>query len=176
MTAVFETERFVLREFAADDLDDLAAMVADEEQMTFYPRPKTRIEASQWIGRNVSLYGEHGFGVWYIESLPKPGFLGYCGIRPLTLEGVRETEIGWHTKKTFWNQGIATEAARAARDLAFGRFGLSRLVAIIHPDHLASRRVAEKIGMSAERNAVLEDDYPAVIYQMRGRTRAVDLA
>jgi hypothetical protein len=26
-------------------------MVADEEQMTFYPRPKTRDEAPAWIGR-----------------------------------------------------------------------------------------------------------------------------
>jgi RimJ/RimL family protein N-acetyltransferase len=37
-------------------------------------------------------------------------------------------------------------------------------VAFIHPDHYASRRVAEKIGMHVEISTVLEDDYPAVIY------------
>ena len=125
-------------------------MVADEDQMTFYPRPKTRHEASAWIGRNLALYEECGFGFWFIESLPTSGFLGYCGIRPLTLEGASEIEIGWHTKKTHWKQGIATEAATAARDLAFGRFAIARLVAIIHPDHIASRRVAENIGMHVE--------------------------
>lgn len=127
LTRVFETQRFTLREFGRDDLDDLAAMVADEDQMRFYPRPKTRAEASAWISRNLSLYEEYGFGVWLIESLPTPGFLGYCGIRPLALEGASEVEIGWHTKKTSWNQGVATEAATAARDLAFGHFALSRL-------------------------------------------------
>lgn len=33
-------------------------MVGDEEQMTFYPRPKTRGEAFAWIDRNHALYKE----------------------------------------------------------------------------------------------------------------------
>jgi RimJ/RimL family protein N-acetyltransferase len=165
-TPILETARLRLREFRRDDLDELAAMVADRDQMTFYPRPKTRAEAAAWIGWNLALYEQCGFGFWRIESLLTSEFLGYCGIRPLTLEGASETEIGWHTKKTIWRQGIATEAASAARNVAFGRFGLSRLVAIIHPNHVASRRVAESIGMRAEDDVVL-DGYPAVIYASR---------
>jgi RimJ/RimL family protein N-acetyltransferase len=163
MTPIVETRRLKLREFSHEDLADLAAMVSDEDQMRFYPRPKTRDEASAWISRNLGLYNEYGFGFWLIESRATSAFLGYCGIRPLALEGASEIEIGWHTKKTSWKQGVATEAAIAARDLAFRRFGLSRLVAIIHPDHIASRRVAEKVGMLEERATFL-DDYPAVIY------------
>ena len=163
-TAVFETQRLRLREFRHTDLGELAAMVADEEQMRFYPRPKTRAEASAWLSRNLDLYAELGYGFWLIESLAGSAFMGYCGIRPRALESASEIEIGWHTKKTSWSKGVATEAARAARDLAFGRFGLSRLVAIIHPDHVASRRVAEKIGMHVERTVVLEGDYPAEVY------------
>lgn len=170
MKEVCATRRLRLREFGRDDLDDLAAMVGDEDQMGFYPRPKTRAEASAWIGRNLSLYEERGFGFWLVESLETSGFLGYCGIRPLDLDGAAETEIGWHTKKTAWNQGVATEAATAAREIAFGLFALPRLVAVIHPDHVASRRVAEKIGMRAEGTTVLDDDYPAVIYGV-GRRR-----
>jgi RimJ/RimL family protein N-acetyltransferase len=97
MKPILETRRLRLREFRRDDLDDLAAMVADEDQMTFYPRPKTREEASAWIGRNLALYEECGFGVWCIESRSTSGFLGSCGIRPLALEGASEMEIAWHT-------------------------------------------------------------------------------
>jgi RimJ/RimL family protein N-acetyltransferase len=164
MTQILETGRLRLREFSQDDLDDLAAMVADEEQMTFYPRPRTRDEASAWLSWNLGMYKQHGFGSWLIESRPASGFLGYCGIRRLDLQGAAEVEIGWHVAKASWNQGIATEAALAVRDLAFTRFALSRLVSIIRPDHLASRRVAEKIGMHAERTTVVDEDYPAVIY------------
>jgi RimJ/RimL family protein N-acetyltransferase len=78
--------------------------------------------------------------------------------------GVPEPEIGWHVRKAVWNQGIATEAATAGRDLASRRFDLLRLVAIIHRVHVASRRVAEKIGMRHERTMIIEDDYPAAIY------------
>jgi RimJ/RimL family protein N-acetyltransferase len=170
---IVTTRRLTLREFSHDDLDELAAMVADEDQMMFYPRPKTRAEASAWISRNLDLYREHGFGFWLVESRETSEFLGYCGIRPLNLEGASETEIGWHTRKTSWNQGIATEAATAARDVAFKHFGLSRLVAIVHRDHVASRRVAENIGMYSERSVLL-DGYSALVYATRhSKTNAV---
>jgi len=45
-------------------------------------------------------------------------------------------------------QELATEAAMASRDYAFERLGVERLVASIHPENTASRRVAEKIGMT----------------------------
>lgn len=50
-------------------------MVEDEEQMGFYPRPRTRDEASAWIDRNLSLYEEHGYGIWFIESIATSEFL-----------------------------------------------------------------------------------------------------
>jgi len=46
VTLILEKQRLKLREFSWNDLDDLAAMVADEDQMRFYPRPRTRDEAS----------------------------------------------------------------------------------------------------------------------------------
>ena len=158
MTPILETRRLKLREFGRDDLEELAAMVGDEDQMTFYPRPKTRDEAAEWIGRNLALYKEYGFGFWLIEALASSDFVGYCGIRPLDLDGVSVTEIGWHTKKTVWNRGIATEAAAAVRDMAFHRFDRRRLVALIRPGHDASVRVALKIGMREQGAAVVEGD------------------
>lgn len=144
-------ERLRLREFRESDLDALAPMVGDPEPMTFLARPKTRAEASEWIQGNRTLYEEHGFGFWLIELAPRPGFAGYCGIRPLDLERVSEIEIGWHVNQRFWGQGIATQAATIARDAAVSRFGISR-------------RVAEKVGMHEERTTMLEEDYPAVVY------------
>lgn len=154
-----------LREFTEGDLDPLAKMVADEEQMRFYPRPRTKDEAHEWIGRNLRLYKEHGFGFWLMETLNAGDFLGYCGVRPLDLDGVAEVEMGWHTRKQFWGQGLATEAAGACRDLAFTRFAITRLVATIDPFHAASRRVANKIGMELENEAVL-DGWPCVVYSI----------
>jgi RimJ/RimL family protein N-acetyltransferase len=152
------TERLRLREFSRDDLDELAAMVADEQQMSFYERPKTRAEASTWIDRNLELYERCGFGFWAIEPSEAAGLAGYCGIRPVELDDASETEIGWHVHKLKWNQGIASEAAAAVTWLASERFGIGRVVALIPPDHLASRRVAEKIGLREERGTLFEGE------------------
>lgn len=169
MATILQTDRFRLREFTRSDLEPLAEMVADEQQMTFYPRPKTRDEASQWIDRNIALYEALGFGFWLIEST-EPDFLGYCGIRPLEIEYVEEIEMGWHTRKQVWGQGIATDAAAACRDMAFTRFGIGRLIATIDPAHDASLRVARKIGMRREREALL-DDWPCIVYSIqRGKS------
>lgn len=153
---ILETPRLRLREFADEDLDELAAMVGDAEQMRFYPRTRSRSDAAAWIVRNLRFYTQSGYGFWLIEGRAPPRFLGYCGIRPLELAGASTTEIGWHTTKTAWNRGIATEAAVAVRDAAFDRFERTELVALVPPHNLASRRVAEKIGMREEAQSVVE--------------------
>lgn len=163
MSLILETSRMRLRPFRHDDLDELAAMFADEETMRYYPRPKTRNESQDWIAWNLRVYSEYGFGLWVMESTSTSEFLGDCGLTPQTVEGVTEIEVGWHTKRDFWNQGFATEAALACRDIAFKSFGLRRLISIIDPENLPSRRVAEKIGMLEERIAIHED-YPCAIY------------
>ena len=156
MSSVLRTNRLVLRELTHADLDALAVMMADKDQMSLYPRPRTRDEVQDWIDRNLDLYENHGFGFWLMKSVERSDFLGYCGIRPRSIDGVQEVEMGWHTVKQVWNQGIATEAAVACRDFAFARFDISRLVAIIDPDNPPSIRVAKKIGMQLEKEAVVE--------------------
>jgi RimJ/RimL family protein N-acetyltransferase len=165
MTTVLETERLRLREFTQADLDVLSAMMADKSQMHLYPRPRTREESRAWIDHTLHLYEDHGFGFWLMESIEGSNFLGYCGIRPRKIEGVDEVEMGWHTMKRLWNQGIATEAAAACRDLAFTRFGLARLVATIDLDNPPSVRVAEKIGMQLEKEAVV-DGWRCLVYSV----------
>ncbi len=163
MTTVLRTERVALRELTEADLDVVAALMADEEQMSLYPRPRTRDESHDWLSRNLRLYEEHGFGFWLMEAIEDGAFLGYCGIRPRVIEGREETEMGWHTHKRFWTRGLATEAAAATQALAFARFGTSRVVAVIDPVNEPSHRVAQKIGMTAERKIVL-DDWPCILY------------
>lgn len=151
---VVETERLVLREFREDDLDAYAAMLADAETMRHYPRPYTRDEARAFIEKNRQRYSANGFGVWAIAERGTGSFLGDCGLAFTLVEGMAEVEIIWHVVRDRWRRGIATEAARVARDHAFGPLGLRRLVALVRPENLPSAGVARKIGMDVEREAV----------------------
>jgi len=135
-----------------DDLEDMAAMLADPDVMEYYPRPKSRGEAQAWIDWNKSNYAQHGYGLWIIET--KAGkFAGDCGLTWQVVNGRPELEVGYHVRAEMQGRGYATEAAAACRDFARDVLAARHLVAIIHPDNRASRRVAEKIGLEFE-----EDD------------------
>jgi len=57
--------------------------------------------------------------------------------------------------------GDGAEIIGETPELGFERFGLSRLVAIIHPDNRSSRRVALRLGM-AEGHRLVVDGEPVL--------------
>jgi RimJ/RimL family protein N-acetyltransferase len=81
-----ESARLTFRDMTPDDLDDLALLLGDAEVMTYYPRPKTRAEAAQWIGWNLGLYRTHGYGLWLLTTADG-GFVGDCGLTPQNVLG-----------------------------------------------------------------------------------------
>ena len=87
-----------------------------------------------------------GQGYWVIARAEHPEeFLGWVLLIPEDATGPR-TEIGWRVLPEARGRGYAPEAA--ANLLAHGfATGLTRVVAEIHRENHASRRVAEKIGM-----------------------------
>jgi ribosomal-protein-alanine N-acetyltransferase len=148
---VLETPRLWLRPYEAGDLDGLAPILTDPETMRFYPRPFTRLEAREWIERNLARYEHEGFGLWAMVAKGEGSFVGSCGPVEQVVEGVTEVELGWHVKRELWGRGLAPEAAAACRDHAFWTLGIDRLVSLILPENEPSRRVAEKIGMTVDR-------------------------
>ncbi len=141
------TTRIRFREMDRDDLDAMAALLSDPEVMAFYPAPKTRQESTDWIANQRHRYEQDGHGLWLIES-PDGEFLGDCGITWQSYNGIAVREVGYHLRVDRWGEGLATEAAQACVDLARREFAPTALVAIIHPRNTASRRVAEKLGMT----------------------------
>jgi RimJ/RimL family protein N-acetyltransferase len=145
------TARLAFREMGENDLDVMAELLSDPEVMTYYDYPKDRTEALAWIRWNQRLYQERGFGLWLIELRETGAFVGDCGLTPQDVEGTTEIEVGYHVRRSLQGRGYATEAAAASRDYGSDVLGLDRLIAIIHPDNVASQRVAEKIGLSLEK-------------------------
>ena len=97
-------------------------------------------------------YRDHDFGHWVAILEDSGEFAGQCGLTVQEVEGKNEVEIGYLFLRKYWGQGLATEAARAARDYGFNTLGYERLVSLIVPGkNLASRRVAEKVGLTLEK-------------------------
>jgi ribosomal-protein-alanine N-acetyltransferase len=96
--------------------------------------------------------------------------IGYCGFFDQTVDDAEEIEIGYRLDPKYWGQGLATEAVRAVRDHAFNDLGLDHVISLIHPENIASRRVAEKNGMTAERETVFRG-FPTIVFGIRRAIR-----
>ena len=145
---VLETHRLVLREFQHEDLDALAAILCDRETMRYYPVSLDTPAVADWIQRNRTRCANDGHGLWAMILKSTRELIGDCGLVRQSVDAVDEIEIGYHVRRDLWNQGYASEAARACRDHGFANLKVTRLISLIRPENLASRRVAEKNGMT----------------------------
>src|SRR5260370_42449278 len=125
--------------------------------MRYYPVPCDRAGVEQWIERNRRRYRGDGVGLWAMELTARQDseaqndvqkIIGDCGIILQEVEGEHFYEIGYHLRRDFWGQGLATEAAIACRDWAFAHLKADRLISLIRPENLPSCRVAERIGIT----------------------------
>ncbi|MDH3198315.1 MAG: GNAT family N-acetyltransferase [Candidatus Krumholzibacteria bacterium] len=145
---LLETRRLVLRELSFEDLDFVAAMLADPAVMRFYPKCHTRAEAREWIARQRDRYARDGHGLWLVHDRTGDQPVGQVGLSLQPIDGVQLPEIGWLLHRPFWGRGLATEAAAAVRDYAFGARGYPRVVSLIQPDNAPSQAVAYRLGMT----------------------------
>jgi [ribosomal protein S5]-alanine N-acetyltransferase len=154
---VLETNRLILREFVIEDLDAVAAVLSDPETMRFYPAPLTRNEVAEWITRNLKRYARDGHAFWAMILKSSGEFIGNCGLICQMVDGIQEVEIGYQVRRSQLCKGYASEAAQACRDYGFSKLPVKRLVSLIRPENLPSRRVAEKNGMTAGKETMLEN-------------------
>jgi RimJ/RimL family protein N-acetyltransferase len=157
---IAEAQRVVLRCFHVADLDAMAGVFGDPEVMRFGPGPRSRDWVRGWLcGCLEDYYRKWGFGLWAVVHKPDRRVIGYCGLTRFDdIGGQSEIEIGYRLVREFWGRGLATEAARAVRDYAFGVLGLQRLVSIIDPHNGASLRVAEKTGLRYEKDVIFREN------------------
>jgi ribosomal-protein-alanine N-acetyltransferase len=173
-----ETERLRLRPLSIDDLDVFASFYADPEVMRYLGVGKTmdRNATEASVRRMLRSFEADGFGQLAVERKDDGEVIGRCGFvvwdaETLTVtteaaaSGPTELEVGYALGRPYWGRGYATEAAGAVRDEALGPMKRERLIAFIRPGNAASRRVAEKIGMSHERDVVLME-LPAQLFAL----------
>jgi ribosomal-protein-alanine N-acetyltransferase len=160
---ILETPRLILRSFQDEDIGRLAELMANRDFMRFSLGPYTR-EQTQTVLQKFLSWNQAGlpsqFAVIF-RGNNEP--IGYCGFLHWHLDGADEVEIGYRLHPDYWNRGLASEAAQAVRDHAFRDLNLPKVISLIHPDNIASRRVAEKNGMKIERETVFRG-FPTQVF------------
>jgi RimJ/RimL family protein N-acetyltransferase len=145
---LIETDRLWLRSMRADDFDALLPIFRDPKVMAAFDSPPfSRQQMQAWLQRNLDHQVEHGFGLCSVLLKADMSLIGNCGLEIMSVEGQNVAELGYDFHSDSWNQGYATEAAMAVRDYAFQQLHLPLLISLIRVGNVASKRVAEKVGM-----------------------------
>ena len=166
---VLRSERLRLRAPALDDFPHSFAMWSDPAVTRFIGggRPHTKEEVWGRLLRYIGHWKAIGFGYWIVETIEGENYVGEVGFadyrRDITppLDGL--PEMGWVLAAGAHGKGFAFEAARAAlqwRDVALPP---GEVVCIIHPEHPASLRVAEKLGFRRCSDAIYRGNATAVL-------------
>ena len=141
-----ETKRLFLHPMLATDLDDLLPIFTDPKVMAAFNHPPfTRAQMERWLKRNLDHQDEFDYGLFSIILKETGELIGNCGLEQMEEEGA--AELGYDFRSDYWNQGYASEAALAVRDYAFDVLRLPQLISLLRVGNLASKRVAEKVGM-----------------------------
>ena len=168
---ILETPRLILREMSLDDLDFVAAMLADPEVMRYYPKCYSRGESQTWVERQIRRYERHGHGLWLVLEKATGRPVGQVGLLIQQIHGVEDKEVAYLIHRPFWRRGFATEAARACRDFAFDVLGRKRLFALIRPENAPSQGVAVKLGLQPEPDRVQHSGFEHIVFAISQQFR-----
>jgi [ribosomal protein S5]-alanine N-acetyltransferase len=162
---ILETSRLTLRPFREEDVDLLSGLMANQDFMRFSLGVCTREQTQTVLEKFLSWKRAGRPSPFAVLARSNSTLIGYCGFLHWRLDGRDEIEIGYRLHSDYWNQGIATEAATAVRDHAFRDLELSRVISLIHPENIPSRRVAEKIGMTLEKQTTFRG-FPTNVFSL----------
>ncbi len=172
---VIETERLSFRELSREDFEDLCEILQDPEAMTAYEHAFPDAEVWEWLGRQQGRYCRYGFGLWAVTDRLTGEMVGQVGLTMQPTPYGRELELGYLLKRRFWHLGYATMAGEACLSYAYDQLGASRVTSIIRENNWASRRVAERLGMTPGKTFVKHYygvDMPHIIYSIEVPAKA----
>jgi len=155
-----QTPRLILRQWQDSDTTPFIQMCADDEVMRYFPKKLDTSEATAFLQRIRSDIEKRGWGLFAVELKATGEFIGFIGlhVHPAEFELADAPEIGWRLLPKYWQQGYATEGAKAVLKYAFRNLRLDKVISFTACLNTPSERVMQRIGMQKLR----EFDHPRV--------------
>lgn len=151
------TQRLVLREVRDDDVDAILGYCSDPDVTRYLPfgvldRDGVLGRVERWRGDLARDPADDPTRDWALTLVVDHDgtVVGDVMLRLRAGEVRTLAELGYVLDPAHGGRGLATEAARAVVDLAFGRLGCHRVFAQLDPRNHASARLCERLGMAHE--------------------------
>ena len=136
-----ETKRTRLKPVTEEDFLDMKEYLTDEQTMAFFDHGVMDDESIKDLMKKTG-------SIYSIVLKETNKTIGHFIYHNWFM--VHTFEIGWVLNRTYHNQGIMTEVAKAVLDFAFQHDNAHRVIATCQPENIASKRICEKLGMRLE--------------------------
>ncbi|MGH3368078.1 MAG: GNAT family N-acetyltransferase [Nocardioidaceae bacterium] len=145
------TERLLLRPYRPDDVEASLAYYEDPDVARYIPwEPWSREVAEEQVLRRTTRTGiENAASALALVVESAGGVIGDVVLWPAD-ETLSYGEAGWAFHPRVAGQGFATEAVRALFEVAFGCYGMHRVMAKLDARNDRSARLCERLGMTRE--------------------------
>jgi RimJ/RimL family protein N-acetyltransferase len=155
-----ETSRLRFRMIEQADFDHWLPFFEEPESFRYWDAKleAPKIECRRWYDKQFGRYEQNKGGMNALIEKSSGKLIGHCGLLVQRVDSVIELEIGYSLLPPFWNKGFATEAALKCRNVAFVQNYSPSLISIISLTNTPSARVAEKIGMTIDKQTVYYDN------------------
>lgn len=168
-----ETERLILRRYAAEDKAHLIGLFTDEEVMKYVGNGvMNKEQAEEWWKKLFDKFYPHGFNIWAVFTREDSRYIGHAGIYPRP-DRKEDWEFVYFLSRDAWGKGYATEIARRVIEYGFKELNLPEVFATVDDEHTASIRVLEKAGMKFK-NYEFDDDGRFSVYLIRKNITAAE--
>lgn len=146
----FETARLTLRDWREADWPEFWRVTNTPAVMRWLGGVATEEGRAAARARLESYQRDHGHTFWVVERREEGALLGFCGLKRSNQPGGPQgmMEVGWRLREDAWGHGYAKEAAAAALDLAFDRFGADEVIALTVKGNIASWGLMLRLGMA----------------------------
>jgi [ribosomal protein S5]-alanine N-acetyltransferase len=142
--------RVTLREFVVDDVDQVLALVGDDQVTRWLSfDSRSRRQAVDMVAGIVERAQLNPRTEYYL-AVTVADATNIIGFVRLGLDGAQAAKLGYAIRADHWGHGYATSAARAMLDFGFDSLSLHRISAAIGPDNAASIGVVEHLGFHYE--------------------------
>lgn len=153
---LFSTERLDCRRWRSQDLEAIHALYGNPRVVRWVGdgSPASREGCEEWLRVTERNYQRRGYGMWALTPRGGGPLIGCCGL--VHPGGQPEPEVKYALAEDHWGQGLASELLQALLPFGAQSWQLSRILATVAPENLASQRVLEKAG--ARRLSLRDND------------------
>lgn len=139
-----------LREFSADDLDRVHALIGDGRVTSTLSFDTRSREESETMLTGVLVRAAQTPRTEYYLAACRPSDGLLVGFARLGLSGVRAAKLGAAVHADYWLNGYAADAVQLIIKFGFTKLGLHRITAAIGPDNRVSLAGVERLGFRSD--------------------------